>query len=299
MSSPHHGFTLVEMLVVIAIIAILIALLLPAVQQVRDAAARTQCANNLHQIGLATHQYHDSHRVFPTGMRWRNWKDPYLYMGWATQLLPFLEQQQLWTITQQAYQQSPWPFRNPPHAGLSTLMPTFVCPADPWTAQVQIAKRDKFPVALTDYLGVEGKDLETMDGVLFRDSQVRMADITDGTSQTLLVGERPPSPDFQFGWWYAGVGQKSTGSADVVLGVQEENIMPVFAGSCPPGSYSYGPGNFYNQCDMYHFWSPHTGSGAHFLFADGSVHFLGYSVAPLMPALASRSGGEVVSESDY
>ncbi len=140
-------------------------------------------------------------------------------------------------------------------------------------------------------LGVSGKDYSTLDGLLFRDSRIRLTDIKDGASNTLMVGERPPSADFQFGWWYAGAGQKFTGSADMILGVEEQNILTVTAGSCPPGTYKFAPGSFNNQCDMFHFWSPHSG-GAHFLMADGSVHFLSYSAAPILPALASRAGGE-------
>src|SRR5437870_10645760 len=94
-------------------------------------------------------------------------------------------------------------------------------------------------------------------------------------SNTLLAGERPPSADFQFGWWYAGAGQKFTGSADMILGVRERNILLGRLGACPPGPYQFRPGNLGNQCDMFHFWSLHDG-GAWFLFADGSVRFLTY-----------------------
>jgi prepilin-type processing-associated H-X9-DG protein len=86
---------------------------------------------------------------------------------------------------------------------------------------------------------------------------------------------------FQYGWWYAGIGQRYTGSADMILGVREVNLLPVTPGSCGPGAYSYGPGRISNQCDVFHFWSLHPG-GANFLFADGSVHFLPYSAAPVM-----------------
>ncbi len=289
------GFTLVEMLVVIAIIGVLIALILPAVQKVREAVQRTECQNNLKQIGLAAHQYHDSHRSLPAGMVFKNGK--MLFSSWLTQLLPYIEQQNLLAVTKDAYQQSPSPFKNPPHVGLATVISTFVCPADGRAFQAQIAKKDNFPVAFTCYLGVSGKDVYSQDGVFYRDSSIRFADISDGASQTLLAGERPPSADFQYGWWYAGIGQKYTGSADMILGVQEQNIMPITAGSCPPGTYCFEPGTDSNQCDMFHFWSHHPG-GAHFLFADGSVHFLFYSAAPILPALASRAGGETVSYFD-
>src|SRR5205807_6027307 len=206
-------------------------------------------------------------------------------------LLPYLEQDNLWTRTKEAYGETWVPTQNPPHVGLATVIPTFGCPADPRVDQVQVAQKENFRVALTSYVGVEGLNLYSRDGILFRDSHVRMADITDGTSRTLLAGERPPSTDFQFGWWYAGAGQRLTGSCDMILGVCEVNVQLVTKGSCAPGTYGYAPGRFDNQCDLFHFWSPHTG-GANFVMADGSVHFLAYSAAPLMPALASRAGGE-------
>lgn len=113
-------------------------------------------------------------------------------------------------------------------------------------------------------------------------------------SNTLLVGERPASADMQFGWWYAKTGQRFTDSAEMVLGMREQNVMPVTRGSCPPGTYSYAPGRLTDQCDMYHFWSPHLG-GTFFLFVDGSAHFLSYDAAAILPALASRGGGEAVT----
>jgi prepilin-type N-terminal cleavage/methylation domain-containing protein len=225
---PRYAFTLLELLVVLAIIAVLMGLILPAVQRVRDAAARVSCANNLHQLGLAAHQYHDTMGSLPPGMRSpavRN--QPYPFASWLTMLLPYVEQGNLWNATVTAYRQSRSPFKNPPHVGLATVVPTFACPADPRSRQVQFAPRDKFYVALTSYLGVEGRDLYSCDGVLFRDSAIRFADITDGSSNTLLAGERPASADLQFGWWYAGAGQRFSGSAEMVLGVREPNLMPV------------------------------------------------------------------------
>jgi prepilin-type processing-associated H-X9-DG protein len=130
------------------------------------------------------------------------------------------------------------------------------------------------------------------DGVLLRDQAIRLSDITDGTSQTLLAGERPPSANFQFGWWYAGAGQRFTGSADMILGVRERNLLQVTKGSCPPGTYSFISGRTDDQCDMFHFWSLHSG-GANFVFADGSVHFLGYAADSILPALASRAAGDI------
>ena len=289
------AFSLTELLVVIGIIGVLIALLLPAVQRTREYAAKTECANNLHQIALAAHQYHDIAGTFPAGMRDQNGTDRYLYMSWLTQLLPYLEQVNLCQVTESAYALAPSPFpdKNPPHLGLDTVVNMFVCPSDPRARNVQRSRIENWPVALTCYLGVEGKDLFTNDGIFFCDSHVRFADIKDGSSRTLLAGERPPSADFQFGWWYAGTGQQGTGSAETFLGVEEQNISPYSMAPCFSGVYLYGPGQITSQCDMFHFWSLHTG-GANFAFADGSVRFLSYSAAPLMPALASRAGGEAV-----
>ncbi|HZU36839.1 MAG TPA: DUF1559 domain-containing protein, partial [Gemmataceae bacterium] len=145
--------------------------------------------------------------------------------------------------------------------------------------------------ALSSYLGNEGTDQFSEDGVLYLDSRVKMVDIIDGTSNTLLVGERPPSPDLRFGWWYAANGQNSCGSLDTVLGAQELNFT---YSSCPFGPVPYGPGRLNNPCDTFHFWSLHPG-GANFAFADGSVHFLSYGSADILEALATRAGGESVT----
>jgi prepilin-type N-terminal cleavage/methylation domain-containing protein/prepilin-type processing-associated H-X9-DG protein len=289
-SARRQGFTLIEMLVVIAIIAILVALLVPAVQKARAAAARAQCANNLKQIGLAVHEYHDQKKILPPGM---SLEVSDRFSSCLTYILPYIDQQTLWTVTAAAYQQSPIPFNDPPHIGLATVIPVFVCPIDSRANQPQIAPKNNFLVAFTSYLGVSGQNLSTRDGVFFPDSRVHLTDITDGTSNTLMAGERAPSADFQFGWWYAGVGQKFTGSCDMLLGVYEKNVQPVTVGSCAPGYYPFADGNINNQCDMFHFWSLHPG-GANFLLADGTVHFLSYSAAPIMPALASRAGNESV-----
>ena len=210
-------------------------------------------------------------------------------------ILPYIDQQPLWAVAQQNYQDSRDPFANPHHTGLSIVIPTYVCPLEPRASQTFFDRQFGYPVAFTCYLGVSGKDAGTRDGILFRDSEVRMIQITDGVSNTLLAGERPPSADLRFGYWYAGTGQGASGSGDMLLGVLEKNYMR--RGNyalCPPGPYPFGPGAVDNPCDMFHYWSLHPG-GAHFLYADGSVHFLNYSAAPIMPALASRAGGESVA----
>jgi prepilin-type N-terminal cleavage/methylation domain-containing protein len=218
----HRGFTLLELLVVIAIIGVLIGLILPAVQKVRERAYRVQCTNNVKQLGLALHQYHDLYRSFPPGVSYRNGKDPYPHLSWLARLLPYIEQDELWRLTQAAYQQDKWPGHNPPHVGLDTVIPLFCCPSDPRTQSAEEAP--PYHVAFTSYLGVLGQNLDTKDGILFLDSRIRLADVPDGSSQTLIVGERPPSADLQYGWWCAGVGQAgNSGSGDMVLGVREIN----------------------------------------------------------------------------
>lgn len=289
------GFTLVELLVVLAVIAVLLGLIVAGVQGVRASAQRTICANNLKPIGLALHQYHEVHKRFPPGVSVQNGNEQYLYMAWCARLLPYLDQQALWVATEKAYKQEKQFFVNPPHVGFVTVLPVFSCPSDPRTLDVGKYLGDK-DVAFLSYLGVQGLRRLRPTGVLYRDSRIRIADITDGTSSTLAVGERPPSADGLFGWWYGGTGPDGGGTADSVLGVRELNMAGP-TGWCPTGPFHFGPGRLDNQCDMYHFWSPHSGGG-HFLFCDGSARFLAYSADAVMPGLASRAGREHVSIPD-
>ncbi|MHB1423857.1 MAG: DUF1559 family PulG-like putative transporter [Gemmataceae bacterium] len=289
-SAPlHRGFTLIELLVVIGIVAVLVGLIVPAVQRVRASAANTRCLNNLRQIGLALHAYHDTQSSLPPGVR--GYGSDYPFMSWLTRILPYVEQDAVWKQAVAAYKVDANFEDDPPHP-LATLLPLYGCPADPRSYQVGLA-RGWLRVAFTSYLGVEGRNQTRKNGCLFLNSAIRFTDITDGTSNTLLVGERPPSTDGWFGWWYGGWGQSQDGSADMVLGVRERNVY--LTNICPPGASAFGPGDLNNQCDALHFWSPHLGGGANFLFADGSVQFLPYSAAPIMTALATRNGGEAIS----
>lgn len=290
-TSLRKGFTLVELLVVIAIIAILIGMMLPAIQKVREAAARTVCQSHLRQIGLAAHQYHDTHRSLPPGASFAAGRDSYPFMSWATRLLPFVEQESLWRLAQLAYSQTSDFRRNPPHIGFTTILSVYRCPSDSRTGTLGNVRG--LSVAFGDYLGVEGTDQFRRDGVLFLDSRIRFADIRDGLSNTLMVGERPPSKDGVLGWWYAGKGLASNGTADVTLGMRAINVGNYGQG-CPPGPYDYFAGNPHYQCHVFHFWSMHPG-GAHFLFTDGHVRFCSHSGIKIMPALATRAGGEAAA----
>jgi prepilin-type N-terminal cleavage/methylation domain-containing protein/prepilin-type processing-associated H-X9-DG protein len=336
----RSGFTLVELLVVIAIIGILIGLLLPAVQKVREAANRIKCANNLHQIGLALHNYHDIHHGFPSGLD--NWFHVHWHWSWLAKILPFIEQENLYrqadawaNITDTPVH---WPFPSPngtdgyanwsPWGGwvfglpgpgqnpaLGKVMPLYMCPSEPHVRILEGVTFNglKIEMALTSYQGVSGRNYLANDGALGADHQVNILYITDGSSNTLLVGERSAGKSqITFGAWFAGCGQRYTGltgddeyrgSADVVLGVRELNTQQngsPFLDQCPPGPYHFQPrgqirdatGAINESCDQFHYWSYHMG-GANFLFADGSVHFLSYGADSVIEALCTRNGGEV------
>src|SRR5262245_46794654 len=195
----RSGLTLIELLVVIAIIGALIALLLPAVQKVRETADRARCQNNLKQLALALHHYHDIHQSFPpgyvsgitpagdeTGPGW----------GWAAHVLPQVEQTALYS-----YVRFDRPIEDPANAAARrTPVAVFTCPADDppatWTATQYDAAgtplRAITELASANYVGVYGPTEPGVDGdgVFFRNSKVAFRDITDGTSQTLVVGER-------------------------------------------------------------------------------------------------------------
>jgi prepilin-type processing-associated H-X9-DG protein len=142
-------------------------------------------------------------------------------------------------------------------------------------------------------LGVQGTNQVRKNGAFFVDSHVRFSDFSDGLNNTIIVGERPPSGDGRWGYCYAGWGTAKDGTGDMVLGVRSLNIGALEA-TCPSGVYRFGPGRVDNSCDALHFWSLHSG-GAHFLFCDGSVRFLGYDADGILPALATRAGRETVT----
>jgi prepilin-type N-terminal cleavage/methylation domain-containing protein/prepilin-type processing-associated H-X9-DG protein len=269
-SAVRRGFTLIELLVVIAIIAVLIALLVPAVQKVRESAARTQCANNLKQMGLALHAFHDTNKGLPPGyLATAAYPSCSPGWGWAAFILPYIEQGPL------HYQIN---FASPvqAQAAITTVIPIYVCPSDVTTAS---------PFAITDaggavlcqaapssYAATVGPDASdvadpTGDGVFYRNSRTRMTDITDGTSQTVMAGDRAWAQTH--GIW--------AGAPDGGV-VRAGNANPWTSATAPAPCFVLVHNNWINiltdsDGGLDDFSSMHTG-GANLLFADGSVHFL-------------------------
>lgn len=301
MNAKRHvargAVSLVEVLIVIGLIGLLVGLLLPAVQSAREAAARIGCTNNLRQIGLACHHYHDAQGSLPPVYA-DVFKPKYSYLlGWPVLLLPYMEQEPLWRQTWGAYLIDPYSWHNPPHMGLATVIPTYVCPTD-GRLTIPITDEQGYTAAYWSYQGVMGGT--TADGALREFRGVRFSEILDGTSQTLLVGERPPPGKFLAGSWYTfAIADPSWGEDSDFFGYSfaRFHAMPVYWehnwGDCR-GPFQFGPGRVDNPCDFYHFWSRHPG-GANFVFADGSVRYLSYSTVSVMKDLATRSGGEVVT----
>jgi prepilin-type N-terminal cleavage/methylation domain-containing protein len=302
------GFTLIELLVVIAIIAILIGLLLPAVQKVREAAARTQCINNLKQFGLALHGYHDAYGYFPKGQTRYvsgNVAPHEASWSWQAQILPYIEQDN-------AYRQARtfatgggtnWYSWYNPTAAIK--MKIYACPSDSRGPVAYPGPPNGLPVdqALTGYLGSSGTTSALFNGMLYQESKVRITEVTDGSSNTLLVGERPPNSNLEFGWWFAAYGYDGRGNADCVLTSNDLAVANYFITnySASPNLPCNGtaankiglqPGNERVGCDAAHFWSHHTG-GAQFLMGDGSCRFVTYSNNNVIAPLSTRNGGEV------
>lgn len=265
------GFTLIELLVVISIISALIALLLPAVQQAREAARVSQCKNNLKQFGIALHNFHETYSELPEG---NSAKDD-LYHSWGTRLLPHLDQAPLFA----RYDFSkPWlDVTTPPNGnlGLATVnLPVFLCPST----------GHDFAGA-TDYGGIYGSSLSGLpfshsaggafdSGVLLavgfdlperRKERISFADVTDGLSNTIAIGEDAGRPAADGGMWANGF-----------------NILPL---DSRPGL---------DRANS--LYSDHH-SGAHTLFADGSVHFISDNIDLfVLGSLATRNNNEAVQQ---
>lgn len=306
----RYGFTLIELLVVIAIIAVLIALLVPAVQKVRAAAARTQCLNNLKQVGLALHGYHDSNKFFPPGQTtiYPRGSGIAVNHGWAIYILPYLEQGPLadkyvWTSNDTATVNQPV---------RSTVVSVFVCPSagSPRFDSTADTTSTTFPFAVSDYAPISGVadhlcvnlgftttnfPIVQRRGVMDTDTYTSIAGVTDGLSNTILIGEDANRPN------RIRLGQlASTGSFTVSgAGWASHNAVFDIDGADPatgiPASNSAAAQscvvNCSNENEVY---SYHTGL-AHILFGDGTVRPINNSIsATVLIALVTKSRGEVV-----
>ncbi|WP_339727102.1 DUF1559 domain-containing protein [uncultured Gimesia sp.] len=293
--AKRRGFTLIELLVVIAIIAILIALLLPAVQQAREAARRSTCKNNLKQVGIALHNYHETHRCFPSG-----WAQPSTAStcqanstapsgcrpgwGWGTMLLPFIEQATLYNALDVRSTQ----LVVPPSDASKTTIPIFRCPSDSGSK----LNSDRGGHATSNYKGVYGTrginrtvnsnphNTAAGDGSFSSNSSTRLRDITDGASNTTMIGEttrgRVGSNTYNGGIW---VGYYDNGKTASVVWLTENH-----------------PAALINGTREWAFSSTHTG-GAHFLLGDGAVRFLSENIdGTTYENLGSISDGNVIGE---
>lgn len=303
----QRGFTLIELLVVIAIIAVLIALLLPAVQQAREAARRSQCKNNLKQLGLAIHNYHDNFNKFPICIYGgygdtanaggytqtsRSW-------GWPVRLLPYVDQAPLYNLI------NPGSTTMAASGQMATILPVFLCPSD--SAPAVIAETTSYttggtPAARTDYKGVMGNRWNwgaytfnaPPSGDAFTDNNgplytlnyrksTGLNAVTDGTSNTLIIGESVCNQTFAqdgngpgYSWMNAA---ENTATCAVPINTYKSNS--------PTGT----------AWDVrWSFASQHVG-GCHFVMCDGAVRFLSENISlTTYRQLATIDGGEVLGE---
>ncbi|MEW4453171.1 DUF1559 domain-containing protein [Bremerella sp. JC817] len=304
------GFTLVELLVVIAIIGVLIALLLPAVQQAREAARRMSCSNNLKQIGIAMHTYHDTHLKFPPGYFQTLGYDvrPYNTSGhqfrycYARSILPYMEQQALWEQLDagQKINKGSWEID-----AARTVVQGYMCPSDGAGPKVS---KEGFG---GNYLGVHGNSRyydsggnadERMNGMFFALSKVRMGDVTDGTSHTLLVSEINLIPE---GGVDASVTDRRgmynmcyTGNATISANVTPNSPTPdVQEAGRFVNNDQYAPAVSAGGGGVYATYArSHHPGGVQALKVDGSVSFVAETIdSVIWRAAATRDGGEVTA----
>jgi prepilin-type N-terminal cleavage/methylation domain-containing protein len=293
----RNGFTLIELLVTIAIIAVLIALLLPAVQQAREAARRTQCRNNLKQIGLALHNYESTFGRFPPGSTsiidfgvWTTNPTRYHLHSWASLILPNLDQANLQNLVN--YNLSALDPLNVSAAGQK--IPSYRCPSytgnDFSQEPLYVALSPRYAIRNYVALGstTVGNLWQTPDGCLYARSNTRLADITDGSSNTIMIGE---TREQNAAVWIDG------GTAFVTSRRYNDGNPPSYAGteiSMNLTPYYIAAGQGIDAA-----WGPssqHVG-GAQHLLGDGSARFVSQNIAAsVYDALVTRAGSEVVTD---
>lgn len=313
------GFTLVELLVVIAIIGILVALLLPAVQSAREAARRTQCQSNFHQIGVALHNYHAAKQTFPVGHAVSSGG---IHPGWAALLLPYMEEQITYAGFQESVTQG-----HIGNAGMrepgGQLIASFICPSDPadttWTECCSGFNNGPGPAddfRRTNMAGVydsrvafnpnnptiypddrDTPEKEQPDGMLVVNRELAVKNCTDGTSSTFIVGEVTGGPGVHPSQGSVEISHQwmawDLQSADTGI-----NGPTTFPGGRNSGAAPFGSNGINRHVDFYAsvgFSSYHPG-GVHMLNADGSSIFLGEDMdQTVFKALCSRGVGEVIT----
>ncbi len=296
----RRGFTLIELLVVIAIIAILIALLLPAVQQAREAARRSSCVNNLKQIGLALHNYHDSFGVFPPGnvASWNTGDTTWYGFGWTwhSKILPFVDQAPLYNALSDTLGTDTGDHTGADQvqASKQTKLAVFMCPSH---ASGDLNYSGQEGAQPSSYNGVAGSNTFNNDecdeqddvcfrgnGIFFMNSSVSIRDISDGTTNTFLVAEvttklsaSMDGGDRKYNFSSGGDQNPPQDVSEYLIGMEiGTNGDPINSGS------EEATGSF------------HTG-GCHFLLGDGSTRFVSENInQDLYQDLSTRSGGEVI-----
>ncbi|MCA8983405.1 MAG: DUF1559 domain-containing protein [Planctomycetaceae bacterium] len=317
----HSGFTLIELLVVIAIIAILVALLLPAVQQAREAARRSSCKNNLKQIGLALHNYHDTHSIFPQGAFG---KDQAVWptngnTNWRAFILPQLEQ----TAVYDQLDFEAGDFRGLTLAGTNSILQNlsisvFLCPSSALDPFDNSGTSNNAARALChQYVGIQGSarpipgpdgNRGTRDcgqgwscnnGMLFQNGNTRMRDATDGTSNTMIVAEQSGLTNGQnltsnyYGGWHGSRNNNNVDSATCTDHWTTGSTCVRFAPNSNIIQVGATDQKYRNNTVINSF---HTG-GVQVLMTDGSVHFLSDNIHfDTLKRLCTRYDGQVVGE---
>ena len=303
-ANRKSGFTLIELLVVIAIIAILIALLLPAVQQAREAARRSTCKNNLKQIGLAMHNYLDTHRVLPFSYRLGVNKKR---TSWFHMILPFIDQAPLYNkfvavpdVPANEY------LSRAGFAGVyKSIVPAMICPSNPGTPGLSVGGavgsfQGNYGVC---YSGTErtGITINKSDGMFYYNSKTRMRDILDGSSNTIMASEgivRPNTSTTKYGEIGGYWGACYWGSCGFTTAEPPNTTVADVNYSCKTTSLAIAPctnnttpGQQYNFARSYHV------GGVHCLLGDGTVRFISNNIdTPTFRNLGSIADGNVLGE---
>lgn len=295
-SNKRRGFTLVELLVVIAIIGVLIALLLPAVQMARESARRIECSNNLKQIGLGMHNFHDTNKGLPAG---RGRLD---YLTWPVFILPFIEEESLYNRFDVL-----GPYATQPADAVQAGIDTFYCPSRRNPTVISVSEHSGVQVgSVGDYAGCAGynnswlniaddpngaicvgplveADLDASNRLVEVPHRIRFQDITDGLSETFLVGEKAISQDHE--------GEGDWGDGSMFNGDQPETCVRIAGPAVPIANGLNLPAGG-GQFPMFGGWHPTISL---FAFGDGSVKIISEDIdANTLRNLAIRNDGEVV-----